>query len=626
MKFITIIHNSHAISEIVGSAILLLIAVLSFSAIYLYVFPLPGYTADTNVDIQGSVSGKYAELFHLGGEPLKEYQIFVDGEPYGDKRYNWKTGDPPIIFEMDKRKIEVMIVTPTEDGGTRIIFEGELETGEQCDFENPEIIDNSESEGTTGDPFEFNIYVNDTSDVFVYVNWSHGTKEENTSLHRIGTSDNFSATVITNHDLSDLIYFIYVKDYWDNSVKTSNKSVTISDNDPPEINLNIPLNNGEYYNISAQITDNIKVQTALINITFPNSSFYEGDLIRTESTYYETFNFTDDGDYIYQVKACDESNNQNNTSNTLTISVLGNSPPSQDSPELYSSLSSNTAGEDLICRNGTTYETDLEDIVTSIYTWYRNNNSFAELYYPFNTNSSNVVKDYTNPQHNGSLSTLTWIADAKVAGGYEFDGSGFIESSLPTVFSDISNNDFSITIWINSDDISSDFNCLLEAFYNVNNYVQIFQYDGRIYAGICENNNKHVVKSIPLSSDNWYHIGLLWDSTSKTARLFVNGFEYTDTGSVSVFTSGDESILCLGQKTDDSNGWNGILDEFYLYDHLVSEDHVYQQFLCTRDGDSTVSVMVSEETTVSDSWYCVVTPNDSFQDGKGKIDVEIEIV
>ena len=47
--------NNNAVSEIVGAAILVLIAVSSFSAVYLYVFPLPIDRADLNVKIVGYV-------------------------------------------------------------------------------------------------------------------------------------------------------------------------------------------------------------------------------------------------------------------------------------------------------------------------------------------------------------------------------------------------------------------------------------------------------------------------------------------------------------------------------------------------------------------------------------------
>ena len=431
------LQNNNAISEIVGSVILLLIAVLSFSAIYLYVFPLPGYVAESNVDIQGSVSGNYTELIHVGGETLQEYQIFVDGETEGT-RYNWKMGEKRPLFSNETGKtIDVMVVSKTAEGGSEIVFEGE--------FDNP----------------------------------------------------------------------------------------------------------------------------------------------------------------------------------------LYNEPPTQNTPSFYSSLGQDTVGEDLICyKNGADSQPE-GDLVTYIYTWYKKDhysddeyNSFADIYLPGNTNSSVVTKDYSNPKNNGQVENANWTKNGQVGGGYSFDGDGSINCDLPELFNNLSNNEFSITTWIQSSDITENYNYVLEACDDAQNYVQIFQNNSRIYAGVCSNGEKSILKSDVLNSSEWYHIGITWDGTS--LELYVNGSESNLSGG-ELISSGDKQKLVIGQKTDGSSGWNGVIDEIYVYDTVVSEDHIYQQYLCTRTGSSNVSVIVSEETTVDNEWYCDVTPNDGHQDGETKREDKIRI-
>lgn len=436
MKLHTSLRNTHAISEIVGSAILLLIAVLCFTAIYSYVFPLPGYVADSNVVIQGSISGDYGsiQLSHVGGETLREYQIFVDGELYtkgtaDGSRYDWSMGKNPenISFTTNK-KMDVMVVAKTEDGGTEIIFEGE----------------------------------------------------------------------------------------------------------------------------------------------FLNPSF--------------------------------------------------NEKPTQRNPFIYSSLLLNTTSEDVICnKNGPSYDSD-GDKITYIYNWYKNDESFADLYFPFNANSLNETRDYSGADNNGTVSGATWVGTGKVGGCYEFQEPGDeISSSLPSMFTDLSNNDFAITSWIKSDTIGEDGNCVLEAYYDDQNFVQIFQNDSRIYAGLKSGTEQYLLTTSPLESNHWYHISLIWDSSSSSLRLFVNGLEYDTKDDDFVLTPGNGSYLSIGQKTDGSNGWIGLIDEFYVYDQLISDAHIYQKYLCTRDGSSNVSVIVSDETSVDDKWHCIVIPNDGYQDGIAKI-------
>ncbi len=439
MKIRTSLHNNNAISEIVGSVILLLIAVLSFTAIYLYVFPLPGYVAESNVDIQGSVSGAFPELIHVGGETLQEYQIFVDGSLYVDSestdgtRYNWKMGDKKPLNIYGKKTVDVIVVSKLADGGTEIVFEGE--------FDNPSY----------------------------------------------------------------------------------------------------------------------------------------------------------------------------------------NEKPEQDTPLFYSSLLKNSSGEDLICfKNGNDQDSD-GDSVTYIYAWHKNDDSLATLYYPFNTNSPVMIKDYSDSANNGVVSNANWTTSGKVGGGYSYTSDGSITCDLPKPFTNLSTNDFSITVWVKSNDIAEDQNCIFEAYNNNQNFIQLFQQDERIYAGVCVENSKFTLKTDPLNSNTWYHIGLVWNSSNQKLHLYVDGLEFESTGSDLYFLEGNNQAFIIGQKTDESSGWNGSIDEIYVYDFNVTEDHIYQQYLCAKDGVSNVSVLVSEETSIGDKWSCYVTPNDGFQDGISKMRTSITI-
>ena len=58
----------------------------------------------------------------------------------------------------------------------------------------------------------------------------------------------------------------------------------------------------------------------------------------------------------------------------------------------------------------------------------------------------------------------------------------------------------------------------------------------------------------------------------------------------------------------------GYVDELKIYNRALSAEQIYQNYLCTKDGDTSISVIVSEETNVDESWKCLVTPNDENQD------------
>jgi len=62
--------------------------------------------------------------------------------------------------------------------------------------------------------------------------------------------------------------------------------------------------------------------------------------------------------------------------------------------------------------------------------------------------------------------------------------------------------------------------------------------------------------------------------------------------------------------------FSGSIDELRIYNRVLSDEQIYQNYLCTKDGDTSRSVIVSEETNVFESWKCTVTPNDETQDGE----------
>ena len=60
--------------------------------------------------------------------------------------------------------------------------------------------------------------------------------------------------------------------------------------------------------------------------------------------------------------------------------------------------------------------------------------------------------------------------------------------------------------------------------------------------------------------------------------------------------------------------FSGNIDEFAIYDRALSEEQIYQNYLCKKDGDYTQSIIVSEETNVNEEWKCIATPNNGIVD------------
>jgi hypothetical protein len=287
---------------------------------------------------------------------------------------------------------------------------------------------------------------------------------------------------------------------------------------------------------------------------------------------------------------------------------------SGDYPMLISSLRTNTTEEDLIC-----YKYDIgpdDDAVTYIYKWLVNGNSLAEILMPFDTENISTAKDYSDNRNDGSIHDAVWTDNGTVGGAYYFGGSSeYISLDLPSVFNDISINDFTICLWIKSDDITDDWRIVLMASFDNKNFVKLFQYGTEIHCGLCEDGVKRAVRTENLSSNTWYHIACVWDASEKSLSIYMNGNISSEIGNRNYAMGVGVGLLELGHGSSSSRFWLGYMDEFEVYDRVLSADQIYQNYISTKDGNSNERVVVSGETILGTVWQCIVIPNDGTQDG-----------
>jgi len=281
---------------------------------------------------------------------------------------------------------------------------------------------------------------------------------------------------------------------------------------------------------------------------------------------------------------------------------------------LISSLRTDTIDEDLICFNYTIYPTI--DASTYIYKWLVNGNSLTEIYLPFDTNNSIYTKDYSDNGYNGTINEAEWTNNGRVGGAYYFSGaSDYISMNLPSVFNDISNNDFTICFWIKSDDTSDDWRVVTMASKDNSNFVTIFQYGTEIHIGLCEDGIKRAMRTENLTSNTWYHITGLWDASEKSLSVYLNGYNCEEIGNRNFAMGVGDDLFDIGHGSASSRFWYGYIDEFEIYDRVLSTEQIYQIYMSTKEGNSDKRVIVSEETNLGDVWQCIVIPNDSTQDG-----------
>ena len=189
----------------------------------------------------------------------------------------------------------------------------------QIDGIPPEFIDNSPSTGYTGDTYTFSVTVTDNidsaNDLSVYVDWSHGGNSDYNSMINVG-GDNFEKSITLDlYSVSDLTYSFYAEDSYGNGNSTSLSSVTIIDNDNPEISSITASPStqeiDDYVNITAEVTDNIGVSEVFLNISYPDSSFENISITSNMSNdiYYCNKIYDQYGTHYYYIWVNDQTNN-----------------------------------------------------------------------------------------------------------------------------------------------------------------------------------------------------------------------------------------------------------------------------------------------------------------------------
>ena len=153
------------------------------------------------------------------------------------------------------------------------------------DSEPPSLIsDNSPEEGTTNDEFQFDITVDDNVGIeTVDIIWSHDTEGDEISLEK--DDGCWLGTITLAESTEDLTYTISILDRYDNPFTSSERTLDVMDNDPPELiedRTSDVCGTGQELNFSIDITDNIEIKSASARYTTDLQN-YSVEMLELES-------------------------------------------------------------------------------------------------------------------------------------------------------------------------------------------------------------------------------------------------------------------------------------------------------------------------------------------------------
>ena len=223
-------------------------------------------------------------------------------------------------------------------------------------------------------------------------------------------------------------------------------------------------------------------------------------------------------------------------------------PSSQESSGdsmLMSSLKTDTTVEDLIC-----YSYTIEPVITPltyIYNWMIDGNSINNVYYPFDTNSSVMIKDYSNNSLNAENNGSTWESIGKVGGAYQLDGNDdYI--SIPYCFDGSYVDELTVEAWVKT---SSESGAILS--FERDTLCELLVDEGVLrWFTYANGETSDTIGATNIADNNWHHIASTYDYLSGECAIYVDGI-------LDKSETGHESSTWLGSGSN-PNGIIGITD------------------------------------------------------------------
>ena len=391
----------------------------------------------------------------------------------------------------------------------------------------PTITDNTPTTAEAKTSFTFNATVTDDEDppslLTTTVTWNHGKKND-TDIMEHTTGNYFEKTITLDSSLSSLTYTITAMDQWDNTITTTQATVTITDTQPPKITIKQHGPSFETmpgsYTFAATITDNVKVNTVRIDYWYNGSTNMTATMKKTSSTYYEkTILPQGNPGHIYCViYANDTSGNQANTK-TPTAKTGGSYRGVVLSPVTFNGTQSYDLDGTI-----TTYTWDFGDGTTAndsitTHTYLADGNYTIKLTVTDNNGRTNTATTHCKINAfskidvtQAVLDNLSTLYDINLREPfYCFDSDG---DDIPDTFydpNDILTPTHTDSVTLNSDTIfllSTQNDPIPEFFWNVdeNTYTPITHFIGTIYSNTIDEETEQATLFVIIQKATWVYI------------------------------------------------------------------------------------------------------------------------
>jgi len=608
--------DEFAVSEVVGAMLLVLIAIIAFAAIYLYVFPLPLPAPEPTVKLKGYVTDDgTAVLEHMGGESLSAYRIVVrqidgtliDTTTYQNKNDPWAIGkcnypptNTPLLTENDKVNIDVYEIY--DDGSEHQVFTGILkgkrEVIQPIMFDLPRLLSSLMTNTTDEDLICHNHGIDPQIDALTYIyNWVvNGTPIANLIMpfdtNNLSTAKDYSGN--GNHGnvtgpkwnsdgivggayqfdgIDDYISLPYCFDE-DNFIdeitaetwiKTNNDSIAIASFDR-NIFWDLGITNG----VARWSTNANDGSTDTMGVT----SLIDGNWHHVAATY-------------------------DSSSGECSIYVDGELDKKENGHNPLEKLGTGSDSNGFIGQS-------IEGVIPG--SWkvltYDDFEAGWGNYTPGSSGHGADCSRTNSYQHQGSYYSAHIQDNSEIGSSfYLTDGIDVHTLGYTSIKVDF--------WWMWRDNGWSNGEDWFVEYYNGSSWNIVLDRDYYYPSGY--------------SKGTWYHETVYINETSYTFPTNMKIRFRCDASDDNDDVYIDQIYVNATAGNMEISNFSGFIDEFRIYNRTLSPEQIYQNYLCMKNGFSDISVVVSEETNLDETWICIVTPNDNAQDDDVVISNSLQI-
>ena len=185
--------------------------------------------------------------------------------------------------------------------------------------------------------------------------------------------------------------------------------------------------------------------------------------------------------------------------------------------------------------------------------------------------------DYTF-KYDGTPTNVDFGAGGKSLYGARFNGLNSSSRSKITTTGLPTYNNFSISFWMNSQDLVSDADILMGTSDSYVSNVGFGLYTGIPDNGInwvvCNGSSRHDITASGLQPNQWQHIVITQNISNNEKKIYVNGsLSATSTNSINV-TGATYSLIIGGYSGYNNSAYTGSIDQVRIFNKALSSSEV----------------------------------------------------